>query len=151
MGWPKILTHPLGHGVGMGAEALGYVNLGGTLTIDSYYLTVAMEYGLIGLAAFIAIFIISAVQGARYTMNDDTKDPDVAFLMPLTASVVSFLAMKAFFAQDDNHGLVFMMVGIMVGLIHRFHNLKASSAPRLVPPGRAGLSRRPALPSGNPS
>jgi hypothetical protein len=151
MGWPKILTHPLGHGVGTGAEALGYTNSGGTLTVDSYYLDVAMEYGLIGLGAFIAIFVISAIQGARYTMNDDSKDRDVAFLMPLTASVVSFLAMKAFFAQDDNHGLVFMMVGIMVGLIHRFHNLKASSAPWLVLPGRAGLRRRPGLASADPS
>jgi hypothetical protein len=119
MGIPKIITHPLGHGVGVGAEALGYVNLGGTLTIDSYYLAVAMEYGIVGFIAFFSVFVLSALHGARYSLMIDEEDHDIAFLLPLTVAVIAFLAMKAFFAQDDNNPVVFMMVGIMVGLVHR--------------------------------
>ena len=119
MGIPKIITHPLGHGIGTGAEALGYTNLGGALTIDSYYLSVAMEYGIVGFAAFFAIFVVAIIYGSKYIMQIDEEDRDIAFLLPLTVTVVAFLAMKTFFAQDDNNPVVFMMVGIMVALIHQ--------------------------------
>jgi hypothetical protein len=119
MGIPKILTHPLGHGVGTSAEALGYANLAGSITIDSYYLSVLMDYGIVGFIAYFSVFVISALHGVRYSLIIDEEDHDIAFLLPLTVAVIAFLAMKTFFAQDDNNPVVFMMVGIMVGLVHR--------------------------------
>jgi len=143
MGLPKILTHPLGHGVGQGAEALGYFNAAGTLTIDSYYLNVAMEYGIVGFLAFFAIFVVSAYNGAKYSLLGDEEDRDIAFLMPLTAAVVAFLAMKAFFAQEDNNGLAFMMMGITVALVYRLRRREAEGNPRIVPAGgRSGRLAR---------
>lgn len=128
MGIPKIFTHPLGHGVGTSAEALGYANLAGTITIDSYYLSVLMDYGFIGFIAFFGNFVISALQGGFYAMQDNGSDRDVAFLLPLAASLVSFLAMKTFFAQDDNNPIAFMMVGIIVALTHRMRSRQAAAA-----------------------
>lgn len=119
IGIPKVLTHPLGNGIGTAAEALGYANLAGTVTIDSYYLAVALEYGILGLATFVAIFGISAYWSAKHSLETPDEDRDVAILMPLAAAIASFLMMKAFFAQDDNHAVVYMMVGISVALIHR--------------------------------
>jgi O-antigen ligase len=128
MGIPKIITHPFGHGVGTGAEVLGYFNLGGTLTIDSYYLLVVLEYGIVGFIAFFAIFVVSALHAGWYSLRSNDGDRDVAFLLPLAASVASFLAMKTFFAQDDNNPIVFMMVGIIVALIHRLKSREAQAA-----------------------
>ncbi|MFL5296747.1 MAG: O-antigen ligase family protein [Phenylobacterium sp.] len=131
LGIPKILTHPLGYGPGQGAPALGYHNLGGTLTIDSYYLSVAMDYGLVGLVAFIAVFGVGAFQGGRHAIALSEEDPDVAFLLPLTVALISFMAMKSFFAQDDNNAIAFMMVGTMVGLIHRMRSRNAAAEGKL--------------------
>jgi len=130
MGIPKIITHPFGHGVGTAGEVLGFHNLAGTLTIDSYYLAVILDYGIIGFISFFSIFVVSALHAGRYSLRITDDDRDGAFLLPLAASVVSFLAMKTFFAQDDNNPIVFMMVGIIVGLTHRLRQREAALAGR---------------------
>jgi hypothetical protein len=47
-GFEILAGNPFGHGIGMGAETLGFTNLAGVLTIDTYYLAIALEYGVIG-------------------------------------------------------------------------------------------------------
>ena len=42
MGLPKIETHPFGHGIGTSGGVLGYVDPNGIVTVDSYFLTIAL-------------------------------------------------------------------------------------------------------------
>jgi hypothetical protein len=60
-----LIANPFGHGVGMGAETLGFTNLAGVLTIDTYYLTIALEYGVLGFAAYYGMFIVAMVIAGR--------------------------------------------------------------------------------------
>src|SRR6185437_15468339 len=44
-GWSKILEWPFGYGIGQAGETLGFgQDIGGMITIDTYYLSVLLEY-----------------------------------------------------------------------------------------------------------
>lgn len=60
IGIPKLLSHPFGHGVGRGNDALGFFNRGGKGTVDTCYLTVMLDSGVIALPLFLLIFLIPA-------------------------------------------------------------------------------------------
>ena len=119
MSLPKLLSHPWGYGIGRGAEALGYTNLGGGLTIDVYYVLVAMEYGIIGFFVFFGIFISSIIYSIKYVAFSRSEDNEFRFAFPACISLFIFIVAKAFFAQEDNHPIVFMLAGIVTALVWR--------------------------------
>jgi len=119
MGIPKILSHPFGHGVGRGAEDLGYYIPGGQLTIDSYYLLILMEYGIIGFAIYYGMLGVSVYYSTRWAIKLPPWETELALLAPLGISITSFFVMKAVFSNQDNHMLVFMMMGMICALIYR--------------------------------
>jgi hypothetical protein len=118
MGIPKIVSHPLGHGLGMGGSALGYVQPDGTITIDSYYLTLLMEYGFFGFAIYMAMFIWGAWIMGKTSMKAP-EDLEILLLMPLSVAILSMLIVKAVFSQEDNDPLLFMMLAAGLALIRR--------------------------------
>lgn len=128
-GLPMIVTHPLGHGIGMGADALGYSNNAGTVTIDSYYLLIGLEYGFLGFIFYYAMFGAAIYYAVRYTLitNTKLKDKEYEFLFPLGISLINFVVIKSIFSNDDNHPLAFALMGAVVGLVYR--SRKAMAAP----------------------
>ncbi len=116
-GIPMILSKPWGHGIGRGADELGYTNLGGVLTIDSYFLVTALEFGIIGFIIYYGIFVAQLVYSGLSLLKTETGE--IAFLVPLTISLINFLVIKSVFAQQDNHPLVFAMLGAMTALVYR--------------------------------
>jgi hypothetical protein len=119
MSIPKLLTHPWGYGVGRGGESLGYTNLAGSLTIDVYYVLVAMEYGIIGFFVFFGIFAVAIGYSLKYVAFAKTEDNELRFAFPLCISLFIFIVAKAFFAQEDNHPIVFMLAGIVSAVVYR--------------------------------
>ncbi|HTI30521.1 MAG TPA: O-antigen ligase family protein [Sphingomonas sp.] len=116
-GWPKIGAWPFGNGIGMGAETLGTRNPAGILTIDSYYLVVLLEYGVIGFIAWLGMWIGSAVQATRWSLVDDSEE---GRMLPIMATfMLVFVIIKGVLAQDDSHGIVYMMLGMIVGMCWR--------------------------------
>ena len=119
MGIPKIFENPIGHGPGGSGPAMGY-GADQFITIDNYYLTLALDYGVIGIVAFLAMFLLvigasakAGVQGASY------KDRELTYAVPLSIALSAFLVIKLVFSQNDNHPLVFMMLGMAVALVGR--------------------------------
>jgi hypothetical protein len=127
MSIPKIISHPFGHGIGQGAESLGYVNLAGGLTIDVYYVLVLMEYGIIGFITFFSIFILSIGYAVRYVMFSPQEKREFTFAFPLSIALLIFIVVKAFFAQEDNHPVVFMLAGITAALVYRVRRAERAS------------------------
>ncbi|MEL6830296.1 MAG: O-antigen ligase family protein [Pseudomonadota bacterium] len=117
MGLPKILTQPWGHGIGQGAEALGFRSPTGILTIDTYYLAAALEFGVIGFFVFFGMFAVAIFTGGKAVL--DVKDKEVALLAPLCIAIANFFVIKSVFSQLSNHPLVFAMLGAIVGLVYR--------------------------------
>jgi len=132
MGWPKVLEWPLGQGVGQGAIALGYTGDSGFLTIDTYPLRLALEYGLLGLVVFYAFFITGAVRG--FPIGFRARDPQLKMLLPLSIALAVFLFGKTVYAQESNHPIPFMMMGGVCALIAR-SRAEASLALKSKQPG----------------
>ncbi|HEX5378283.1 MAG TPA: O-antigen ligase family protein [Phenylobacterium sp.] len=118
-GMPKIISHPWGYGIGQGAEALDYHNLAGVLTIDTYYLLVALDYGVVGFLVYFAAIIVVIVQCAKYGLVVAPKERERTFLIPLGISLSAFFIIKSIFSQTENHTLQFMMMGMALALIYR--------------------------------
>lgn len=135
-GFQKFLEWPFGYGVGQGAETLGFTSEeNGMITIDTYYLSILLEYGLVGFIVYYGMFAIAIYEGARRCIFAQIDDEDRSFLVPTTISLVCFIVIKSVFSQQDNHPVVFMMLGAIVAL--------AASRRKKVVDSREGRSRNP--------
>jgi len=141
MGIPKIIANPIGHGIGVGADALGYRTPAGVLTIDSYYLVLLLEYGVIGFAIWCSLIGLSIFYAGKYGMNYKGESRDLAFLVPTSLALFNFFVIKSVFAQQDNHPLVFIMMGMVVALIYRMRQGAQAAAPVASQSKTAGAKR----------
>jgi hypothetical protein len=126
MGIPKVMSNPIGYGPGQSAEILGFANRGGTVTIDTYYLSVLLEIGVIGFICYFGLFLRSAWMGVEAVFRE-RPDGELRLLMPLAVSVVNFVIVKAVLSQDSNHPLAFIMVGAIIALTYRARKAQPNS------------------------
>ena len=115
---PKMLTHPIGFGVGMGADAIGYYSPGGILSVDSYYLNLTMELGIVGLLAFIIMWASLGLQVLFSIIHSYDEESETTLIMPAAISLAVFLFIKLVFNQDDNHPIVYILSSMIVGLLY---------------------------------
>jgi O-Antigen ligase len=146
MGIPKLLSHPLGYGVGRGNEALGFVNPAGKGTVDTYYLTVMLDFGILALPLFLLTFLIPAWLAFKYYR--DAKTPEQEVLAPLSIAIINFIIVKSVLTSEANIPLAFAYVGCIIGLIWQRHRLpeacgEAPAAPALPPDGLARAGAGP--------
>lgn len=159
MGLPKILSRPWGHGAGGSGGAMGYAP-GQFVTIDNYYLSLGLDYGVVGLTVFIAMFLITISWSVRAALKMHASgDRESTLLIPLAVTMSAFLVIKTVFSQQDIHPMVFMFMGMAMGLSWRAEQIakriaeEAENAaaeggeaiPKLRP--RAPLRSKPALAS----
>ena len=128
MGVPKVIDHPLGHGIGQAAKKLGYMNPAGKGTIDSHFLTTLMDFGPLGFVLFYGLFAYGAWMAARIVIYFRPKGGDIMMLLPLMVAMLQFLIIKSVLSLDHNHPLVFMMLGGIVALAYRA-KLEAANSP----------------------
>ena len=142
MGLPKLAHRPWGYGVGQGGEELGYHNLGGTLTIDTYYLLVALDYGIIGFFVYYATLLLVIGQAALQGLIRPAKERERAFLIPVAISLTAFFVIKSIYSGIENHSIVYMMMGMAAALVYRvkFEPDEGEAAPAAV----ASAELRPA-------
>ena len=141
-GIPMVLRNPIGHGFGQGAETLGYHNPSGILTIDTYYLAVALEFGLIGFVLFYGMLTIAMWRSASTAL--DGLDPESEWLGPLAIALLNFIISKSVFSNMENHPLVFILLGAVVSLLYRESMSRGAVAPDRQPRSMARLGLRPA-------
>lgn len=132
IGMPKAYTHPLGHGNGRAADVLGYANGEGEITIDSYYLSLLLEYGFLGFLAFMALFLTLAWRMFRSFVV--SRDPEMQLTGPLCCAIVNFIVVRGVLSPEQNMPLAFMFAGAFVGLTWQVsHRNAASAAPAAAP------------------
>jgi hypothetical protein len=127
-GIPKLLNHPFGHGVNQGAIDLGYFLPSGQLTIDTYYLDIALDYGFLGVLFYYGFFILSIYKSSLYVMKAKTLSKEEALLIPTTISLIIFLIIKAVYSQQENHPIAFILAGLIIGITGRPHLAIANPA-----------------------
>jgi hypothetical protein len=115
--WPRLLENPFGFGTGRSGAELGYVTPGGFVTVDSYVITMLMDYGVLGFFAFAGIIIFAALRSLKVTWRSTGAAGDLA--MPLTAAFGAVIQARLVLSQGDNLPLIFMLVGMSVALSYR--------------------------------
>lgn len=117
MGMAKFWQWPFGYGQSQGGNVVGWVDLAGNMSIDSYYLSILIEFGLIGFVAYFGMFLLATSQALMAGITSKDKETDL--LMPLGIMMIVFIIGKGVLSQTDNHTLVFIMLGMLVALVHR--------------------------------
>ena len=114
MGLHKLPSNPIGHGAGAGAAALGFYSPAGDLTVDSYYLTLLMDYGVMGAVSFLVFFAAAMIIGCR-TYLRAPRGSEIELAGPIGLSLLNFIVVKLVLSQESNHWLAFTLAGAVVG------------------------------------
>ena len=112
VGLKKAIISPVvGYGQDMAATVLGFVLGHGTLTIDSYYLSVLLDAGFFALGAYLFVlggFLVNALRGG---LAGSTLD----FLSVCIASgIFGFIMIKAVLSLGHNHVIFMILMAIMM-------------------------------------
>jgi hypothetical protein len=139
MAIPVLLRNPIGHGAGQSGDVMGY-GAGDFIAIDSYYISVALDYGVIGLVLYVAIFAMTIGAAVSVMLRAaPTDDREMGLLMPLATCLCAFLVIRGVFGQPDIHPMIFMIVGMVIALVARAKS--QAENPTLVTPEKP-IARR---------
>lgn len=123
MGMDILTRNPFGHGVGQGASTLNFHNAAGVVTIDTYYMSIALEYGVLGFFIYYGMFLIAIYKGATVSLRDHGQDRMMSYAVPLAIALSVFVVIKSILSLEENHPVVFMMLAMLVVILHRAANL----------------------------
>jgi hypothetical protein len=140
-GIPMLFKNPIGHGGGMAGDVLQWYTSGGNLTIDTYYLGVALEYGVLGFIVYYSIFLLAIGLIGRELLTKPSPNEEDTYLIPAAIALVNFVIIKGVFYQQDNHALVYMILGIVVALLYRSNKEEPEVAAPFTIRGRATVRR----------
>jgi hypothetical protein len=118
LAWPKIIKNPVGYGIGEGGATLGWTNLAGIQSIDSYYISIFLELGVLGFILYYGMFLRGAYAAAEVVM-DAADDREIRLLMPLGVSLINYVIVKSVLSSEANNPIAFMMLGAIVALSYR--------------------------------
>jgi O-antigen ligase len=148
LGVPKLLHHPYGYGIGMSADVLGYKSFG-TLTIDSYYLAILLEEGIVGFILYYGMILATIYYCTSTLWKRRSLVGETGLLAPIAIALSAFFVEKSVFSEQDNHPLVFMMMGMAAALAYRTRMEEPPVVPKTRPaldrPGARALARASAL------
>ena len=121
LGLHKIWESPLfGFGADRGGPKVGFYSPGGQLTIDSYYLSILMDYGFLGFFVFYGLFVWTIY---KPTKSAFAPDPYGSLNVAFAIFLFEFLIIKAVLSQAANHSLLFLAFAAVVAL--QYHARRA--------------------------
>ncbi len=122
LGIPKILSHPWGYGIAQAGRALGFVDASGFGTIDTYYLWIVLEYGVIGFLVYYGMMLFAVYTAGKSALSPQPLKSENALLIPIAVTLLNFIVIKSVFSQEDNHPIIFMLLGMLAALTWRMRN-----------------------------
>lgn len=116
--WPKLGANPFGYGGGSSGTVLQYYDPGGLLTVDSYVITLLLDYGVIGFLLFASLLVYMAVKMIQVAWSAvDRHDVDLA--LPLACVFLVMIEVRLVLSQFDNHPLLFALLGLGAAVLAR--------------------------------
>jgi O-antigen ligase len=123
LGLPKIEAHPWGYGIGEGASTVGYGNGWGVLTIDTSYLNILEQYGVVGLISYLGLLVAAPAYSFRSMMLAPREDRELQLFVPLTNTFLVFFMIKSSYAQAENAVLIYLLWGLAAALTWRLKQM----------------------------
>ena len=137
---PKILANPVtGHGAGLGGDIVGYAPFG-SLTVDSYVISLLVEIGVPGFLAFFAMICYATYFLIKIYLYED--DDLFSLSGPLAAAFVSFGLYRLVLSQRENHVLFFVLIGMAIVQIAAARGAQRAQSRRGASATRAGVHSR---------
>lgn len=125
-----LIKNPiLGHGPKQGPAVLGFVGGDGAPTLDNYYLWIALDYGMIGFGLFYGMILLAIHRNFMIAVRDQGEDNNRA--LAIMTILVSFIIGKTVLSEEDNHSVLFILLGITMALMWKEEQkarLKAGTA-----------------------
>lgn len=97
-----------GYGPGLAAETLNHRAPSGVLTIDSYYMSVSIEAGLVGLGLFVALGLCALGRVLRRGLG--AADDAWLFRVAMAGGIVAMLTTKIGLSLTHNFALMLMLL-----------------------------------------
>jgi hypothetical protein len=119
-GWTMIAQNPFGYGLDRSAEVLDFRTPGGKLTIDSYYLSVMLDFGIIALPIFVMMFSLPI--WFAYASVKRARSEELQLMVPLAIGLFNFIIIKSVLSSTSNFPLAFVMLGLVVALVARMQS-----------------------------
>jgi hypothetical protein len=115
---PLIAKSPVfGYGPSQGVMELGYVGPDGLLTIDSYMLSIALDYGLIGFGLYYGMILLAMVTGLQVGARHNVGE--LSYAQAAAAALTVWLVSKIVLSQPDNTSMIFMVLAMIVAARYR--------------------------------
>ena len=135
---PIVLRNPVGHGAGNSGAVLQYRTASGMFTVDSFVITLLIDFGVVGFILFTLMVLVPAIQMAIFSLKKRGDELDL--VLSLAGSLAVYVNVRLVLSQDDNSAIIYMLLGMTTALAAR---IKATDV------GAAGLmtGRSPARPA----
>lgn len=117
MGIEHLLNRPWGHGIGRAGETLGFSNMAGVLTIDTYYLSILLEIGIVGFIVYFGMFIVAIVRGGLLGVREEHIT--TSWIIPAVISLANFVIIKSVLSEQESHPLAFALLALVMVLLAR--------------------------------
>jgi hypothetical protein len=142
---PKVFANPLGYGPGQCGVQMGAgVADGSDVTIDNYFIVIALDLGIPGIVGFYGMFITAIIWCVSYALSPRfVHRAEAAWLAPLGVCLAAFLVVKWAHGQDYNHEVYYSLLGMVVALVYKLRTSADGTADAAAP---GALD--PAAPSG---
>lgn len=113
--WEKglsiIMDSPVfGFGSGSAGYVLNFIGGSGFLTIDSYYLSILLNYGYLGLLLFVGYFILVFYLALKLINSNPTNSP---MLIMILASIVGYLTVALILSTAHNLHMLFLFSALI--------------------------------------
>jgi O-antigen ligase len=112
--WPKLLNNPLGYGSGQSGVVLDYHLPGGQITVDSYFITTGIDYGLVGLVCFFGMFMYTFYLMGQTYLTSESKEAELA--LPIACAIAVLFIIRLVLSQSDNMPLIFVVFGMAIAV-----------------------------------
>jgi O-antigen ligase len=122
---PIVMANPIGHGAGQGAGALDFRNGAGVLTVDSYFLTLLLDYGILGFISYFGFLLSGAWAGLKTFFTTD--DDELMLAGVLAISVLNSAVIRLVLSQEQMQPLIFMFMGAIMALVYRHKQAQAAA------------------------
>lgn len=122
IGIRKVIQWPFGYGMGNSGVLIGMVGPDGGLNIDTYYVLLALDSGILSLLFYGFLFLYISYRAARVSINRPNNDIYNTILIPASCALTAFFVIKSVLSQEDTHSFVFILLGLAVAAIHHENN-----------------------------
>lgn len=115
--WPLILAQPwLGYGHGAGGFVLGFADSSGMMTLDNYFLGVALDNGVLALVALLTGLFLALTRAIAMAAS---HDPDLRRIgLACSTGLLSVLLIKLVLGTGLNNGLMYFLMALPYVVSH---------------------------------